>query len=129
MEELHLTQHQMQHRQQEWLERETATLAEIDRLRKELELTRRETEAANDISGNMGQEVQSIEASLSEKKKQMERLVAAMKEANLQSLSIQPPEDLIEVHHRSGSTRRMIGSPRQLENAAPTSKNPHGVWV
>jgi len=30
---------------------------------------------------------------------------------------------------RPGSTRKMIGSPRQLENAAPTSKNPHGVWV
>ena len=23
----------------------------------------------------------------------------------------------------------MLGSPRQLENAVPTSKNPHGVWV
>jgi len=31
--------------------------------------------------------------------------------------------------HKPGSTRRMIGSPRQLENAVPTSKNPHGVWV
>lgn len=31
--------------------------------------------------------------------------------------------------HKPGSVRRMIGSPRQLENAVPTSKNPHGVWV
>ena len=23
----------------------------------------------------------------------------------------------------------MLGSPRQLENAVPTNKNPHGVWV
>jgi hypothetical protein len=23
----------------------------------------------------------------------------------------------------------MMGSPRQLENAVPTSRNPHGVWV
>lgn len=30
---------------------------------------------------------------------------------------------------KPGSSRRMIGSPRQLENAVPTSKNPHGVWV
>lgn len=30
---------------------------------------------------------------------------------------------------RPGSTRKMIGSPRQLETAVPTSKNPHGVWV
>lgn len=31
--------------------------------------------------------------------------------------------------HKPGSTRKMIGSPRQLETAVPTSKNPHGVWV
>lgn len=30
---------------------------------------------------------------------------------------------------KAGSARRIIGSPRQLENAAPTNKNPHGVWV
>lgn len=30
---------------------------------------------------------------------------------------------------KAGSTRKMLGSPRQLENAVPTSKNPHGVWV
>ena len=30
---------------------------------------------------------------------------------------------------KPGSTRKMLGSPRQLENAVPTSKNPHGVWV
>lgn len=30
---------------------------------------------------------------------------------------------------KPGSSRRIIGSPRQLENAVPTSKNPHGVWV
>ena len=115
------------------MKREASTLAEIDRLKKELELARRETDAVTDLSGSLDHEVSSIEADLAEKKKQMERLINAMKEANLQSLSIQPPEELIDggAHHRSGSTRprRMIGSPRQLENAAPTSKNPHGVWV
>ncbi len=106
MEELHLTQHQISQRQQEWLDKEEATLSEIERLRQELDLTRRETDSAQELSGSLDHDVQSVEASLSEKKKQMERLVAAMKEANLQSLSIQPPEtDLIEVHHRSGSTR------------------------
>lgn len=120
----------MNQRQQESLEKEASTKSEIDKLRNELEITQIETEAATELSGSLDHEVDCIETSLTEKKKQMEQLVAAMKEANLQSLSIQPPEDLIEVvHHRSGSTRRMIGSPRQLENAAPTTKNPHGVWV
>lgn len=130
MEELHITQLQMAHRQQqEWLDREASTLAEIEKLRAELDYTAHETEAAQDLSNSLDQEVQSVEHCLVDKRKQMERLVAAMKEANLQSLSIQPPDDLMEMHQRSGSTRRMIGSPRQLENAAPTSKNPHGVWV
>lgn len=55
-----------------------------------------------------------------------------MKEANLQSLTIAPPDDLkhiLEGPNKVGSTRKMIGSPRQLENAVPTNKNPHGVWV
>ena len=30
---------------------------------------------------------------------------------------------------KPGTTRQMMGSPRQLENAVPTSRNPHGVWV
>ena len=30
---------------------------------------------------------------------------------------------------KPGQVRKMMGSPRQLENAVPTSKNPHGVWV
>ena len=28
-----------------------------------------------------------------------------------------------------GTARKMMGSPRALENAVPTAKNPHGVWV
>ena len=31
--------------------------------------------------------------------------------------------------YKTGHGRRMLGSPRQLENAVPTNKNPHGVWV
>ena len=30
---------------------------------------------------------------------------------------------------KPGTARKMMGSPRQLESAVPTSKNPHGVWV
>ena len=131
MEELHATQLQMNQRQEEWIQREATTVAEIERLKKELESARRDTDAVSDLSGSLDKEVCSLEATLADKKKQMERLVSAMKEANLQSLTIQPTDELVDggTHYRSGSTRRMIGSPRQLENAAPTSKNPHGVWV
>lgn len=35
----------------------------------------------------------SLEAAIADKKRQVERLVADMKEANLQSLAVAPPED------------------------------------
>lgn len=77
-------------------------------------------------------QVAALETAIIEKKKQVENLVTEMKEANLESLSIAPPEDLKQIFegpNKAGSTRKMIGSPRQLENAVPTNKNPHGVWV
>lgn len=77
-------------------------------------------------------QVASLETAIIEKKKQVENLVTEMKEANLQSLSIAPADEvkhLLEGPNKAGSTRKMIGSPRQLENAVPTNKNPHGVWV
>lgn len=131
LEELNTVRTQLSKRKEEKMRREAMTLAEIERLKSELEGTHEEIDMVAKLSNTLDEEVNALEASLTEKKKQMERLVAAMKEANLQSLSIQPPEELIDggAHQRSGSTRRMIGSPRQLENAAPTSKNPHGVWV
>ncbi|GLG93253.1 Uncharacterized protein GBIM_00705 [Gryllus bimaculatus] len=43
--------------------------------------------------------------------------------------AIKNPKKIPNSPHKPGSTRKMIGSPRQLENAVPTSKNPHGVWV
>lgn len=77
-------------------------------------------------------QVAALESAIVEKKKQVEHLVTEMKEANLESLSIAPPDELkhlFEGPSKAGSTRKMIGSPRQLENAVPTNKNPHGVWV
>lgn len=67
-----------------------------------------------------------------EKKRQLELLLQEMKDANLESLSITASEELghiFEGPNRTGSTRKIIGSPRQLENAVPTNKNPQGVWV
>lgn len=78
------------------------------------------------------EQVAALEAAIIEKKQQVEHLVDEMKEANLESLVSVPSEDIrqiVEGPSKSGSTRKMIGSPRQLENAVPTNKNPHGVWV
>lgn len=100
----------------------------------EIDLAIQSTDQASKTTEKLKNEVAVIEGSIADKKKQVEQLVHEMKEVNLQSLASVAPAD--EVRHllevgsvKPGSTRRMIGSPRQLENAVPTSKNPHGVWV
>lgn len=100
----------------------------------EIDLAIQSTDQASKTTEKLKNEVALIEGNIADKKKQVEQLVHEMKEVNLQSLASVAPAD--EVRHllevgsvKPGSTRRMIGSPRQLENAVPTSKNPHGVWV
>ncbi|XP_049281752.1 myb-like protein AA isoform X3 [Anopheles funestus] len=107
-------------------------------LQVEIDLAVQSADQANKAHEKLKGEVTLLEGAIADKKKQVEKLVHEMKEVNLQSLAVVPPAD--EVRHllegesefgsvKPGSTRRMIGSPRQLENAVPTSKNPHGVWV
>lgn len=100
----------------------------------EIDLAIQSTDQASKTTDKLKGEMAAIEGNIADKKKQVEQLVHEMKEVNLQSLASVAPAD--EVRHllevgsvKPGSTRRMIGSPRQLENAVPTSKNPHGVWV
>ncbi|XP_065087014.1 uncharacterized protein DDB_G0283357 isoform X2 [Ochlerotatus camptorhynchus] len=99
----------------------------------EIDLAIQSTDHAGKATDKLKSEVAGIESNIAEKKKQVEQLVHEMKEVNLQSLAVAPADEvrhLLEVGSvKPGSTRRMIGSPRQLENAVPTSKNPHGVWV
>ncbi|XP_046402993.1 ras association domain-containing protein 8 isoform X4 [Ischnura elegans] len=114
-------------------------IREVERLQAEVESARQGAEAGSRAMEHLQREVTGLEATIAEKKQQVERLVRELKEANLQSLAIAPPDELRTLleagssfclgPHKPGSTRKMIGSPRQLENAVPTSKNPHGVWV
>lgn len=108
-------------------------LNEVERLQTEIDHVIHNSETSNQTMDNLKQEVAIIECAIAEKKKQVEQLVNEMKEVNLQSLAVLPPSEeirhLLEGSNRPGSTRRIIGSPRQLETAVPTSKNPHGVWV
>ncbi|ENN73713.1 hypothetical protein YQE_09683, partial [Dendroctonus ponderosae] len=110
---------------------ERSILMELERIQKDIELAKQSTDMHHLTAEELKKEVAQLEVCIIEKKKQVEQLVQEMKEANLQSLSIAPPEDIRQILEgpTKGTTRKMIGSPRQLENAAPTSKNPHGVWV
>ncbi|KDR14204.1 hypothetical protein L798_12005 [Zootermopsis nevadensis] len=132
LEELQLEQRSQVRESEDRQSLERSLLGEVERLQHEVEQAKQGTEMSVQCGESLKREVQSLEAAIADKKQQVERLVAEMKEANLESLAIAPADEvkhLLEGPHKPGSTRRMIGSPRQLENAVPTSKNPHGVWV
>ncbi|KAK9498603.1 hypothetical protein O3M35_003198 [Rhynocoris fuscipes] len=111
---------------------ETSLLAEVEKLQRDVDQARTRAQLTTHSTDVLHSQLKSLESAIADKKRQVERLVAEMKEANLQSLAAAPSDELkllLEGPHKPGSVRRMIGSPRQLENAVPTSKNPHGVWV
>ncbi|XP_034949288.1 ras association domain-containing protein 8-like [Chelonus insularis] len=133
MEEISMEQHSITRESEERLLMERKVMNEVERLQTELDQAKRSSDHSNQSADLLKQEVTNIESAIIEKKLQLERLVNEMKEANLQSLTVGCQEEqiknLLEGVQKPGSTRKIIGSPRQLENAVPTSKNPHGVWV
>lgn len=131
MDEIQVEQRQY-NRQFDNRQLERHLMTEVERIQTEIELAIQNTDMTTSTSDSLKTEVSIIEQAIAEKKKQVEQLVHEMKEVNLQSLAVAPADEvryLLEGSMKPGSTRRMIGSPRQLENAVPTSKNPHGVWV
>ncbi|KAK9875853.1 hypothetical protein WA026_009640 [Henosepilachna vigintioctopunctata] len=132
MDEYQLEQRQQMRKNESRKQFEKTLMAEVERLQKDIDLAKQSTEFHHLTAETLKQEVAALEAAIVEKKQQVEHLVHEMKEANLESLIAVPSEDIrqiVEGPCKSGSTRKMIGSPRQLENAVPTNKNPHGVWV
>lgn len=145
MDEMQLEQRAQMRRSESRKQIERNLFAEMERLQRDVELAKQSTELHHLTADTLKKEVAALEVAITEKKRQVEQLVGEMKAANLQSLTVagaaeevggihqqMAPVDAMVgggIHNRSGSTRKMIGSPRQLENAAPTSKNPHGVWV
>ncbi|XP_023945446.1 ras association domain-containing protein 8 isoform X5 [Bicyclus anynana] len=132
MEDIHNEQRIVSSRQQENRQAlERSMLAEVENLQTQIQQAKHATEINHLTAENLKREVGVLENAIMEKKRQVERLVQEMKEANLQSLtgSVDELRHPLDGLCKAGSARRIIGSPRQLENAAPTNKNPHGVWV
>lgn len=116
-------------------EKEEELRSEVDRIQSEIKILQKTNEDSATISDKLSREVQEVENQIMNRKGEVEKLIQDMKSANLESLTISPPEesktflDDVTGPAKPGTTRKMLGSPRQLENAVPTSKNPHGVWV
>ncbi|KAL7730158.1 hypothetical protein ACLKA6_009423 [Drosophila palustris] len=128
MDDIELEQQQQSNRQT--VERDF--LMEMERIQSDIDQALHNTDSSNKTADNLKKELVLIEHAIAEKKRQVEQLVNEMKEVNLQSLTVTTTEEikhLLEGPNKQGSSRRIIGSPRQLETAVPTSKNPHGVWV
>lgn len=114
-------------------DRERNMLNEIENLQEELrsKIVEYESKVSTLSSEKLFNEVEHIENTIAKKKEEVADLVQEMKDVNLESLSISPGEEAKNAEGGSnrGITRKIMGSPRELENAVPTSKNPHGVWV
>jgi len=114
-------------------EREVEIKSEISSIEQEIKQLQRCSEDSTVISDKLNREQKEIDQELSQRKQEVDKLMKEMKSLNLESLTISPPEENKSFMEgpmgKPGSVRKMLGSPRQLENAVPTSKNPHGVWV
>lgn len=108
---------------------EQKLMTEVERIRTDIDCASFSSDNITKSTEALKHEVMIIEMSIVEKKKQLERLVQEMKQVNLESLSTS--DEYYPFVENSGGTvkRKIIGSPRQLENAVATSKNPQGVWV
>lgn len=103
-------------------------------------------------------EIRILEENLKQKHQEMENVMKDIRKENLNALSLETPvisttatsagvSAFFKLHserfgqnhlnslvgsrfyNRIGSTRKMLGSPRLLETAVVTKKNPQGVWV
>jgi len=131
----HLDGEMRNYSQEKNKQREAELREEIERIQAEIKVLQKHSEDSASVSDNLSREVKDVEAQILARKGEVEQLIQEMKSANLESLTISPPEetkaflDDLAGPAKPGTTRKMLGSPRQLENAVPTSKNPHGVWV
>ncbi|CAB4062695.1 RASSF7_8 [Lepeophtheirus salmonis] len=113
-------------------QKEQELMSEVEKLHEEIKSLQKSSEEGANISQHLSVEVQEMEEQIRQRKSEVEKLIQEMREVNMETLVISPPEEskqFLDGPPRPGSSRKMLGSPRQLENAVPTSKNPHGVWV
>ena len=88
MEELAMEQHNISRKSDEYQMMERKIMGEVEHLQSEVEQAKRSAELATQCADSLKMEVVGLESAIGEKKMQVEKLVADMKEANLQSLTV-----------------------------------------
>ncbi|XP_076338616.1 uncharacterized protein LOC143240290 [Tachypleus tridentatus] len=119
---------------QQQREQEQQIQEELEILNQKMMSQMEEYDIQKECTEKLERKMNEMDTLLSESEKLIEKLTQELREENLKSLSMTVADEMKHFmegnfHNRPGSTRKIIGSPRQLENAVPTNKNPHGVWV
>lgn len=96
MAELVKEQHNINREADEHQMMERKIIGEVEHLQSEVEQAKRSADMANQCAESLKLEVVSLEAAIVEKKLQVERLVADMKEANLQSLTVSCQDEQVK---------------------------------
>ncbi|XP_037086691.1 ras association domain-containing protein 7-like [Pollicipes pollicipes] len=108
------------------------TQEELAELGGQLEQLQQQAARAETERAALEAQIAQLAEQLRERQRRVEQLLEELKTVNLESLRMAGAEELTKITEgpaKSGLSRQLIGSPRQLESAVPTSKNPHGVWV
>jgi len=130
----------------------------LQQLREQIEQRQKDLDQQKKDSDALQNEIRILEENLKQKHDEMENVMKDIRKENLNALSLETPvisttatpagvsaffklhserfgqnhlNSLIgsRFYNRIGSTRKMLGSPRLLETAVVSKKNPQGVWV
>jgi len=74
-------------------EKEEELRAEVDRIQSEIKILQKNNEDSATVSDKLSREVQQVENQIMTRKGEVEKLIQDMKSANLESLTISPPEE------------------------------------
>jgi len=74
-------------------QREVELAQEIDRLQMEIKTLQKNSEEAANVNQQLSKEVKDVEDQLSQRKAEVEKLIQEMREVNMESLAISPPEE------------------------------------
>lgn len=94
MDDIEIEQRALNQEQDGRKQLERRLLGEVDRIQTEIDQAIHNSESINKTTDALKKEVNVIETTIAEKKRQLEQLVNELKEVNLQSLAIAPSDEI-----------------------------------
>lgn len=94
MDDIEIEQRAMNQEQDSRKLLERRLFGEVERIQSEIDQAVQNSESINKTTDSLKKEVNVIENTIAEKKRQLEQLVNELKEVNLQSLAVAPSEEI-----------------------------------